>query len=172
MPEVNIYIETDSVFQGKTDRKWGYVLSTMTNSGEKTKEGFGHAEGTYHQAVLITLSEALERMAVPCQICIHTRDTYVASRIPKLEEMAGSGWRDSKGELIKNAEEWQHVYSTVHALPTAHELTGKTEKHSYSSWLQEEMTKRRDECKRIMGKRLESETRTGSKDNGMSGHHY
>ena len=105
MPEVNIYIETDSVFQGKTDRKCGYVLSTMTNSGEKTKEGFGHAEGTYHQAVLITLSEALERMAVPCQICIHTRDTYVASRIPKLEEMAGSGWRDSKGELIKNGEE-------------------------------------------------------------------
>lgn len=172
MPEVNIYIETDSVFQGKTDRKCGYVLSTMTNSGEKTKEGFGHIEGTYHQAGLITLSEALERMAVPCQICIHTRDAYVASRIPKLEEMAGSGWRGRKGELIKNVEEWQHVYSTVHALPTAHELTGKTEKHSYSSWLQEEMIKRRDECKRIMGEGLEPPARTEPKVNGIPGYHY
>lgn len=172
MKKVDIYIETSSTFQGATNRKCGYVLSVMMNNEEKTREGFGHFHGTYHQVTLITLAEALERMAVPSEICIHTRDMYVASRIPKLEEMAGSGWRDSKGELIKNAEEWQRVYSAVHALPTAHELAGKTEKHSYSSWLQEEMTKRTDECKRIMGQRLEPATRTGSTNNGMSGYHY
>lgn len=109
MPEVNIYIETDSVFQGKTDRKCGYVLSVMTRHGEKTKEGFGHLEGTYHQTVLITLAEALERMAVPCHICVHTKDVYVASRILKLEEMAGSDWMDSKGKQIKNTEEWRRI---------------------------------------------------------------
>lgn len=81
---------------------------------ERTKEGFGHLEGTWHQAVLVTLAEALERMTVPCEICIHTRDVYVCSRIAKLEALAGAGWRDSKGELIKNAEEWQQVYAAVH----------------------------------------------------------
>ena len=59
MPEVNIYIETDSIFQGKTDRKCGYVLSTITRHGEKTKEGFGHFAGTYHQAVLTVAAEAI-----------------------------------------------------------------------------------------------------------------
>lgn len=172
MPEVNIYIETDSVFQGKTDRKCGYVLSTMTRHGEKTKEGFGHYKGTYHQTVLLTLAEALERMTVPSEICVHTRDAYVSSRILKLEELAGSGWKDTKGEPIRNAEEWKRVYAAVHALPDAHQLSEKTEKHSYSGWLQEEMEKRKDECRRTMGQRLEPETGTGSKNNGMSGYHY
>ena len=172
MPEVNIYIETDSVFQGKTDRKCGYVLSTMTRYGEKTKEGFGHFDGTYHQTVLVTLAEALERMAVPCRICIHTKDAYVASRIAKLEDMAGSGWKDSKGNLMKNTEEWQRIYAAVHNLPETHKLSGISEKHSYSSWLQEEMTNRTDECKRIMGTGLEPPARTGPENNGMSGYHY
>lgn len=172
MSDVNIFIETDSIFQGKTDRKCGYVLSTMTKHGEKTKEGFGHFEGTYHQAVLITLTEALERMAVPCQIYIHTKDAYVASRLDKLEKLAGFGWKDAKGKQIKNTEEWQRIYAAVHALPEAHKLSGISGKHSYSSWIQEEMTKRTDECKRIMGTWLEPPARTGPKNNGMPGYHY
>lgn len=116
MKKVDIYIETSSTFQGATNRKCGYVLSTVINNEEKTREGFGHFYGTYHQAILITLAEALERMAAPSEICIHTRDMYVASRIPKLEEMAGSDWKDSKGELIKNADEWKRVYTAIHVL--------------------------------------------------------
>ena len=68
MPKVDIYIETSSIFQGKTDRKCGYVLSTMVRNEEKTREGFGHFEGTYHQAVLTTAEEALKRMSVPCEM--------------------------------------------------------------------------------------------------------
>lgn len=172
MTHVDIYLETSSTYQGITDRKCSYVLSVSIRGEERTREGFGHFEGTYHQAVLITLAEALERMTAPCEICVHTRDTYVCSRIPKLEELSGSGWKDSKGELIKNAEEWQRVYLAAHALSDAHELTGRSGKHSYSGWLQEEMEKRNDECGRTMGKRLEPETGTGQKDNGMSGYHY
>lgn len=169
MWKVDIYLETDSTFQGKRQRKCGYVLATTVHGEEKTKESFGISNGTYHQAVLITLAEALERMTAPCEICVHTRDTYVCNRIPKLEELSGSGWKDSKGELIKNAEEWQRVYLATHALPDAHELTGRSGKHSYSGWLQEEMKKRNDECGRTMGKRLEPETGTGPKDNGVPG---
>lgn len=114
-------------------------------------------------------TEALERMTVPSEICVHTRDAYVSSRILKLEELAGSGWKDTKGEPIRNAEEWKRVYAAVHALPDAHQLSEKTEKHSYSGWLQEEMEKRKDECRRTMGQRLEPETRTEPGRNGVSG---
>ena len=169
LKKVDIYIETSSTFQGATNRKCGYVLSVLVHNEEKTREGFGHYKGTYHQTVLLTLAEALERMTVPSEICVHTRDAYVSSRIMKLEELAGSGWKDTKGEPIRNAEEWKRVYAAVHALPDAHQLSEKTEKHSYSGWLQEEMEKRKDECRRTMGQRLEPETRTEPGRNGVSG---
>lgn len=169
MKKVDIYIETSSTFQGATNRKCGYVLSVLVHNEEKTREDFGHYKGTYHQTVLLTLAEALERMTVPSEICVHTRDAYVSSRIMKLEELAGSGWKDTKGEPIRNAEEWKRVYAAVHALPDAHQLSEKTEKHSYSGWLQEEMEKRKDECRRTMGQRLEPETRTEPGRNGVSG---
>lgn len=167
--KVDIYIETSSTYQGTADRKCSYVLSVSIRNEERTREGFGHFEGTYHQTVLLTLAEALERMIVPSEICVHTRDAYVSSRILKLEELAGSGWKDTKGEPIRNAEEWKRVYAAVHALPDVHQLSEKTEKHSYSGWLQEEMEKRKDECRRIMGQRLEPETGTEPGRNGVSG---
>lgn len=49
MWKVDIYLETDSTFQGKRERKCGYVLSTMVGNEEKTKENFGISNGTYHQ---------------------------------------------------------------------------------------------------------------------------
>lgn len=49
MWKVDIYLETDSIFQGKRERKCGYVLSAMVGNEEKTKENFGISKGTYHQ---------------------------------------------------------------------------------------------------------------------------
>ena len=87
--------------------------------------------------------------------------------IPKLEEMAGEGWRDGKGKRIKNAAEWEQIYRLVHTFPDPHKMTARSEKHSYSTWLQEMMKK--DECKRIIGTGLEPETRPESGNNGVPG---
>lgn len=81
MWKVDIYLETDSTFQGKRERKCGYVLSTMAGNEEKTKENFGISKGTYHQSVLIALIEALSRMNVSSEICVHTQDSYVCTQI-------------------------------------------------------------------------------------------
>jgi hypothetical protein len=104
--KVDIYIETSSQFQGKVERKCGYVLSTLLRGGEETRKHFGTVSGTYHQAVLLTIADALEHMTRSCKICIHTRDLYVGSRLEKITEMAGAGWMDSKGQPIKNKEEY------------------------------------------------------------------
>ena len=37
MWKVDIYLETDSTFQGKKHRRCGYVLATQLRTGEKTK---------------------------------------------------------------------------------------------------------------------------------------
>lgn len=167
MWKVDIYLETDSTFQGKRQRKCGYVLATTVRGEEKTKESFANANGTYHQTTLQTLIEALFRMTVPSRICIHTQDDYVASRLLKLEEMASSGWTDAKKRPIKNVDQWVQIYYLVHALPEPHEITTRSEKHSYSAWMQEEMKKH--EYNRFMGQRMEFATGTGSTDNGASG---
>lgn len=96
MWKVDIYLDTESTYQRKRQRKCGYVLATILRGEEKTKESFAIVNGTYHQTTLQTLIEALSRMTAPSQICIHTQDDYVASRLTKLEEMAASGWIDTK----------------------------------------------------------------------------
>ncbi len=167
MWKVDIYLETDSTFQGRRKRKCGYVLATAVRGEEKTKESFGISNGTYHQATLQTLIEALSRMTTQAQICIHTQDDYVVSRLPKLEEMAGTGYLDAKNHPIKNAAEWEQIYRLVHAFPDPHEITARSEKHSYSTWMQGEMKKH--ECERIMGTGMESAPGSGSKDSGIPG---
>lgn len=167
MWKVDIYLETDSTFQAKRQRKCGYVLATTVHGEEKTKESFGISNGTYHQTTLQTLIEALSRMTVQAQICIHTQDDYVASRLLKLEEISGSGYLDAKKQPIKNADQWKEIYRLVHALPEPHDITARSEKHSYSAWMQEEMKKH--EYSRFMGQRMEFATGTGSTDNGASG---
>lgn len=169
MWKVDIYLETDSTFQGKKHRRCGYVLATQLRTGEKTKGGFGYTEGTYHQAILKTLAEAFFRMNKSAEICVHTQDSYVNSRLLKLDEMAEAGWHNSKGELIKNAAEWKEVHEQFHQdFPQSHKLSTKCGKHCYSMWIEEQL-KTNEECERPMGPRMESAPGSGSKDNGVPG---
>lgn len=168
MWKVDVYLETDSAYQGKTYRKCGYVLSTFLRSGDEwTRQYFGNYTGTYHQTVLRVIDEALSRMNFPVEICVHTQDIYAASRLSKLEKMVEDGWCDAKGNLIKNAQEWQQVYRNVHKFSEPHKVSAISGKHNSSMWLQEMMKK--DECKRIIGTGLEPETRPESGNNGVSG---
>ena len=64
-------------------------------------------------------------------------------------------------------DQWKEIYRLAHALPEPHEITARSEKHSYSAWMQEEMKKH--EYDRTMGQRAEFATGTGSTDNGASG---
>ena len=62
MQQVNVFIETSSRFRGNVERKCGYVLSTQLRTGKKTREHFGRVTGTYHQAILLTMVDALDHM--------------------------------------------------------------------------------------------------------------
>ena len=61
MFQTKIYITTDSSSPKATEKHYGYVLECMVGGEAKTREGFGKVTGTYHQAVLTALAEALER---------------------------------------------------------------------------------------------------------------
>ena len=75
--KVNIYLETDKQCQACIQRKYGYVIEIMHHGQIVTREGFGCVVSTYHQCNLQALAEALARFHSSCEICIHTKDTFV-----------------------------------------------------------------------------------------------
>ena len=143
MWKVDIYLETDSKAQKNTERKCAYILETICAGAIKTAEGFQCISGTYHSTTLQNLAAALSRIRKTSNVCVHTEDVYVVSRIRKLPEMAAANWKDARGTRIGNAELWKRIWELIeeHHLT----LTAKAGKHSYSNWLQEAMKKMKGE---------------------------
>lgn len=80
MQQVNVFIETSSRFRGNVERKCGYVLSTQLRTGKETREHFGRVTGTYHQAILLTMVDALDHMTRSLMLSVNPV-LYVAMRV-------------------------------------------------------------------------------------------
>lgn len=138
--KVNIYLETDKQNQECTWRKYGYVLEAMAGRCiPVTRVGFGSAEGTYHKCNLQALEEALVRFHKECEVCVYTKDAFVAARILKIDEMAATDFKDTKGKPIKNAKEWESICRKIKECSIV--ISSHSGKHTYSVWMQEEMKK-------------------------------
>lgn len=97
MYQTKIYITTDSSSPKATEKYYGYVLVCMVDGDAKTREGFGKVMGTYHQAVLTALAEALERFNQSCEVCICTEDEFVLNMLERnLAVWAGNEFLTSK----------------------------------------------------------------------------
>ena len=90
-----------------------------------------------------------------CQACIQRKYGYVIEimhhgQIVTREGfgcvvstyLAAGGFKDTKGNEIKNADEWRKVYGPIDRLKL--EVSSSAGTHSYSQWLQEEMIKHGD----------------------------
>lgn len=140
--KVNIYLETDKNSQARTERKYGYVIETTFRGELYTKNGFGKMVGTYHQANLQALMDALERFNGKCEVKIHTKDTFIAARTLRISDLAASGFMDTKGNPIKNAMQWKELYRKITEYGIT--ITTKAGKHTYSQWMLEQMKEKED----------------------------
>ena len=95
--KVNIYLETDKQSQECMQRKYGYVIETIYKGTPITREGFGNIEGTYHKTNLQAFIKALGHFRKECEVCVYTRDAFVATRILKTDDMMAAGFKDTKG---------------------------------------------------------------------------
>ena len=163
--KVNIYLETDKQSQECMQRKYGYVIETIFKGTPITREGFGSIEGTYHKTNLQALIKAPGHFHKECEVCVYTRDAFVATRILKTDDMMAAGFKDTKGKPIKNAQEWEKACKKLQECKIT--ISSQTGKHTYSAWLQEEMKKR--EAGGDMGEGMEPETGTEPGRNGVSG---
>lgn len=106
MYQTKIYITTDSSSPKATEKHYGYVLECMVGGEAKTREGFGKVTGTYHQAVLTALAEALGRFNQSCEVCICTEDDFVLNMLERnLAIWAGNEFLTSKKKPVANQEE-------------------------------------------------------------------
>lgn len=142
MFRVKIYIATDSSSPKVTEKYYGYVLECSVSGEAKTREGFGKITGTYHQAVLTALAEALERFNQSCEVCVCAEDEFVLNMLERnLAVWAGNEFLTSKKKPVANQEEWKKIWE----LSNRHLILVKPGKSEYSGWLQEEIKKRKEQ---------------------------
>ena len=133
MKRADVFLKTDSVSPKKAEKWYGYVLEYKADGETKTREGFGKIEGTYHQAVLTALIEALERFRESCEVHVHTENEFILNMIDtNLKKWAGNEFQNSRGKPVANQEEWMEVWglSNKQLLITEHG------DHEYASWLE------------------------------------
>ena len=111
MRRADIYMEIENTSPKASEKWYGYILECKVDGETKTREGFGKIEGTYHQAVLTALIEALERFRESCEIHVHTENEFVLNMIDtNLEKWAGNEFKTSRGKPVANQEEWMRIW--------------------------------------------------------------
>lgn len=163
--KVNIYLETDKQSQECMQRKYGYVIETIFKGTPITREGFGSIEGTYHKTNLQALIKALGHFHKECEVCVYTRDAFVATRILKTDDMMAAGFKDTKRKTDKECPGVGD--SLQEAAGVQYTISSQTGKSYIFSMVQEERRKR--EAGGNMGKGMEPETGTEPGRNGVSG---
>lgn len=137
MKVVHIYAESNTENFRCIDRGVGYVLELVTNKATYTRENFWLKIGTYNEAILSAFNEALERMTEKCEIHLHTQNKFLLNMIgsPTQALWEKSGFRNSKGKEIANADLWKEFAKVA----DGHQITTEEGIHSYYRWMQEQM---------------------------------
>lgn len=136
---VHIYAETDTPAPTTVKRYGGYVLECIRKNGEPaTREEFMEMENTYHGVILQMFVLAIKRINQPCEIHLHTQNAYILNMVDKfLSTWAENDFHNSKGEPVKNADIWEHLWQQV----KTHKIVIEHGMHPYYGWIQTEIMK-------------------------------
>lgn len=138
MLKTSVYIEVSSRSPRKTEKRYGYIIEAMQGGHPVTRAGYGSIEGTYHQATLAALIDALKRFNKPAEVHLVTSNGFVLGQFKNLKTWLKNGFTTTKGKPVSNSEEWRRIA----ALTAQHQvIPEQTERSSYTGWLQMELKK-------------------------------
>ncbi len=138
MLKTSVYIEVSSASPRKTEKRYGYVLEAEQNGQPVTRVGFGSVAGTYHQAVLTAMIEALKRYDKPSEVHLVCANGFVLGQFKNLQMWLRNDFRTSKGKPVANQEEWRKLA----CLTAQHKvITEQTERSPYTGWIRTELGK-------------------------------
>lgn len=132
MLKTSVYIEVSNASPRKSEKRYGYVLEAEKNGNPVTREGFGSVTGTYHQAVIAAMIDALKRYEKPSEVHLVCANGFVLGQFKNLKAWLKNDFRTSKGKPVANQEEWRKLA----CLTAQHKIiTEQMEKSSYTGWL-------------------------------------
>ena len=146
MHRVTIYIETDSACPRKMPRQTAAIIECETVKGPAQIGMFRETETTYQRAMLQALIGALEKLNQTCEIEVCMGDGFIENSVKlHLPVWRMHEFKNSKGEDIKNREEWGQLTQLL----DRHLLTFTIGRHTYTDWMIREMDKRKNETEKI-----------------------
>ncbi len=132
---VKIFLITTHKGVQKSDGWHHGLLEYKTSTGEPfTVEVVGKLEGaTAHRLALTGLGGALDRLRKPCELEIYTDSRYLESAFRQqwISKWQKDGWKNAKGEPVKNAGLWQEICKKV----CSHSVNITFSEHTeYTEW--------------------------------------
>lgn len=133
MYRVDIYLESESRYMGRRERRTGYFMSCILDNGQEYSDmKVIKSEGTWNHCMLEAMNEALKRMQKPSEIHIHSENGYIIDMLENsLPEWADNGFMNSKGNPVKDSDIWRSVWETA----GPHRIVLEKGPHEYSSWM-------------------------------------
>lgn len=143
MDIVNLYVYTNIKSNKPKAGAYVYLLEFVGNEKKLFPEpitlyNIENIEESARAAELEAIKKALQRLKKPCEIRLFGTVPNLMATFQNewFKLWHDSGWLNSKGEPIQNADEWQEIYELL----SAHKITQtSTQRHSYSSWFENQI---------------------------------
>ena len=142
MFEVNIYLETSLKGPVVRDGWYAAVLEFTTKSNKTiTREDFEMQKATtYHRQCVCALLKSLKRLNASCTVNVYTDSVYLKNGVEEYIKMwKSNGWINAKGDVIKNAKEWQEIAKLISGQKI---IFHWVKRHAYTEWMMEEAKRR------------------------------
>ena len=137
--EVNIYLESTIKTPRESTGTIGYVVEVLTSQGPATVNNFHTVTATKNQAQIMALNMALSTLKkMPLALSIYADFDHLAAGFEQgwIDQWKQQGWKNAKGEVVKNASLWQETLILLNGNPVE---IKKYEKNEYRTWMLSEM---------------------------------
>ena len=141
MKRVNIYVETHTCMFKRTKRAIGYVLELVDIEGNTvtTADEWSVKDSTWNEGVLMAFIRGMSRLNRPCELHLYTQNKVILDLIENnLEGWMKNGYRNSKGDPIKNAKLWEELAKACRG----HLIMPEEGVHPYYHWMQDKLRKK------------------------------
>lgn len=143
MVEVNIYMASTITTPRESTGVIGYVVEVPTSKGPATFSNFHRITATKNQAQIMCLNMALFKIKrIPLTLSIYADFDYVKAAFEQewLSRWKENGWKNAKGEPVKNATLWQETL----ILLNGNGVTMHPGESKYKKWLESEVERRKN----------------------------
>ena len=130
-----LYMENAGKSPAVKKEWYGYILICV-EFPEYTRKVCEEFEGTKNQRDLEMFLSAL-KWCNRCRLVVHTDSQYLVGGFRRINGYLENGWKNAKGEEIKNKELWQQIHGRI--VEKGIQVEFILGKHDRTSWLQTEI---------------------------------